>query len=130
MSNNNSENIKEIFTKMIKEIDENSLKYYVKCLNKFIKKNSNKKIKENKLKSNLQVPINDKFISNSITINSVSVGLLGHAGEQGFGVCEYPDIDSLQWINAMSGSSDKGSKNYGNYRTLNGSVMVCIPSLG
>ena len=56
-----------------------------------------------------------------------SGGLVGEAGSQGFGVCECPDIDNLQWINAMPGSNDKSSENYGNYQTLNGSVMCCIP---
>ena len=54
-------------------------------------------------------------------------GLVGIAGEKGFGVCECPDIDRLKWIKAMPGSSDKSSENYGNYQTLNGSVMCCIP---
>lgn len=52
---------------------------------------------------------------------------VGKAGEQGFGVCECPDIDSLPWINAIPGHNEKSSENYGNYQTLNGSVMVCIP---
>lgn len=47
MITNNNENIKEIFAEIITEVDEKSLKYYVKFLNKFITKNSNKKFKEN-----------------------------------------------------------------------------------
>lgn len=49
MKNNSNENIKEIFIEIIKEVDEKSLKFYVKFLNKFIVNDTNKKLKENSL---------------------------------------------------------------------------------
>lgn len=67
------------------------------------------------------------WVSGSFSTKVSFGGLVGEAGSQGFGVCECPDIDNLQWINAMPGHNEKSSENYGNYQTLNGSVMVCIP---
>ncbi len=243
-TNKSKENIKEIFVEMIKKVDENSLKSYIKSLNIYLQ-DDNREFKENKfpmeklielkfvelkndltekisnLKSTLQEsinkieaslpriitptiisPLNATNQNSSVTVtisdfqtqgaldtlkqtsweiatdlkfsqnlyiyknNSSSYtftglqpgqtyywrakysgnnnvdsawvtgsfstkfsfdGLVGIAGEQGFGVCECPDIDSLQWIKAMPGHNEKSSENYGNYQTLNGSVMCCIP---
>ncbi len=49
MTTSNNEDIKEIFAEIIFAVDEKSLKFYVKFLNKFIVNNTNKKLKENSL---------------------------------------------------------------------------------
>lgn len=49
MTTSNNEDIKEIFAEIIFAVDEKSLKFYVKFLNKFIVNDTNKKLKENSL---------------------------------------------------------------------------------
>ena len=54
-------------------------------------------------------------------------GNIGAAGEQGFGVGEYPGATLPTGFSAMTGTADKASANYGNYQYSDGSVMVFVP---
>lgn len=53
-------------------------------------------------------------------------GTIGTAGQQGFGVGEYPST-LPSGFSAMAGTSDKASANYGNYTFSDGSIMVFVP---
>lgn len=130
--------IKNVFTSKTNSIDADE---YIKSLEQNIKEQliikkylSDVNNVEKIVYDYLQKPEHKEKIIKQFFVNTGSFstkissgGLVGIAGEQGFGVCECPDIDNLQWINAMPGSNDKSSENYGNYETLNGSVMCCIP---
>lgn len=62
----------------------------------------------------------------SFTTKSTFAGLIGTQGGQGFGVGEYPH--SLpSGFSALSGTGDPASENYGNYRYIDGSIMVFVP---
>ncbi|WP_104019136.1 hypothetical protein [Roseovarius nitratireducens] len=53
-------------------------------------------------------------------------GLIGVAGDQGFGVGEYPDTLPAGFSN-MAGNTDPANANYGNYQYSDGSIMVFVP---
>lgn len=62
----------------------------------------------------------------SVLSRGLSGGLIGVAGEQGFGVgvCPY----SLpSGFSELSGTQDKSSDNYGNYQYSDGSICVFVP---
>lgn len=55
-----------------------------------------------------------------------AAGVIGTQGGQGFGVGEYSGT-LPSGFSAMTGTSDKGSANYGNYQYSDGSIMVFVP---
>ena len=57
-------------------------------------------------------------------------GLIGTAGQAGFGQGPYPGDDAdltALGLTAMDGVDDVTSENYGCYQHTNGSVVVCVP---
>jgi hypothetical protein len=55
-------------------------------------------------------------------------GIIGTAGEQGFGVGVYPGYDlATAGLTEMTGTTDPTHDNYGNYQHTNGSIMVFVP---
>jgi hypothetical protein len=55
-------------------------------------------------------------------------GLIGVAGQQGFGAGTYPHDDlATAGLSAMTGTTDPTHDNYGNYQHTNGSIMVFVP---
>lgn len=67
---------------------------------------------------------------NGITIGASggagTVGGIGVAGQQGFGVGIAPELPS--GFAALAGTTDPASGNYGNYQYSDGSVMVYVPA--
>lgn len=60
------------------------------------------------------------------TAGGVPAGLIGTAGDQGFGVGVYP-LTLPSGFSDMTGNDNPASANYGNYTYSDGSVMVFIP---
>ncbi|WP_027853860.1 hypothetical protein [Marinobacterium litorale] len=72
--------------------------------------------------------VNGRTFSITVLEFVLTDGLIGTAGEQGFGAGIYPESDlATAGLSPMTGYDDPAHDNYGNYQHTNGSVMVFVP---
>lgn len=66
--------------------------------------------------------------SAQFTTADTFAGVIGTAGQQGFGAGVYPGDDlAAAGLTEMTGTTDPAHDNYGNYQHSNGSIMVFVP---
>ena len=78
------------------------------------------------VKTATTIPISSNWAYDHVSTMHADVNLIGEPGELGFGVGIYP-TNLPTGFNALSGTTDKASDNYGNYQYSDGSVMCWIP---